>query len=146
MLGSHDYIVVVRRWRQRGPVRHASPWEPAGIAGDAAVAAAMAELAAAEPLREARVLTRASLLKELRSEDRERILDRLGNPTKGDLARAAELRRLALAKLAQGERRSGRDRRSGGDRRRTTASVPESDRRSGRERRSGLDRRATALH
>ena len=53
-----------------------------------------------DPQLETRVLTRATLVRELRSEDRERVLDLLSNPTKGAIARAAELRRRAIERLA----------------------------------------------
>lgn len=104
----------------------------------------MAELLEqSESETEARVLSGASLLRELRAEDRERILELLNNRTRADVERAAALRQEAIARRARlpgTDRRCGRDRRSGIERRVIWTRNP-GDRRSGEDRRSGLDRR-----
>jgi hypothetical protein len=100
-----------------------------------------------EEQTEARVLSGSDLLRELRAEDRERILELLNNRSTADVERAALLRQEAIARragLPPHERRSGRDRRSGADRR-TGGKWTAGDRRSGSDRRSGRDRRSAPV-
>jgi hypothetical protein len=109
------------------------------VVGDRLVASGMAELLVeSTPQTEARVLTGSELLRELRADERERIVDQLNSPTRSDVERAEALK---LAALARRERRSGADRRSGIDRRVAPKSRA-AERRSGHDRRSGVDRRA----
>src|SRR6201988_591900 len=147
MVGAHDFVILVRRWRQHGSRRLAGAWAPAATTPDALVATAIADLVmSANPEDEARALKRSELMKELGAEEQERILDLLHNPRTNDTARAAELRQAAAMELAGpaldrragNDRRSGRQRRSreGGSRLREVSPRPEADRRSGRERRS----------
>jgi hypothetical protein len=111
------------------------------VVDDRLVANGIAELLVeATPRAEARVLSGSELLRELRAEDRERIVDALNSRTNGDVERAEALRRAALARS---ERRSGADRRSGAERR-VTWKRRVAERRSGHDRRSGIDRRAAA--
>jgi hypothetical protein len=143
ILGRRDLVVIVRRWRRRGPVRRPDAWTPAGVVDDRELAEAMADLVREEAAdTEARVVSTYALLHELRAEDRERILDRLNSRTTGEIERDLALRRKAAARLGSYERRSGHDRRLGHDRRscRDTR-VTGGERRSRRDRRSGSDRR-----
>jgi hypothetical protein len=145
ILGRHDFVVIVRRWRQQGPVRGPGVWTPAAVADDQELAEVMAALLREDGSdTEARVVSAYELLHRFRSEDRERILDRLNSRTTADIARGVALRLAATARLASmHERRSGRERRSGGDRRSgPDTSRPGGERRSGRDRRLGRDRRA----
>ena len=92
---------------------------------------------------EVSVVSADELLHTFRSQDRERILDRLNSRTTNDIQRDLTLRRAAAARLARPERRSGFDRRSSRDRRSGVDwKAPGGERRSGRDRRSGHDRRA----
>jgi hypothetical protein len=145
ILGSRDFVVIVRRWRQRGPVRRPGVWTPAGVVDDRELAEAMAELVQEGGAvgTEARVVSVHELLHKLRAEDRERILDRLNGRTTAEIERDLTLRRASEARLASvHDRRSGRDRRLGGDRRSGRgSSLHGRERRSGRNRRSGRDRR-----
>jgi hypothetical protein len=110
-----------------------------GVVDDRAVANGIADLLVeATPKTEARVLSGSELLRELRAEDRERIMEALNSRTTADVERAEALRHAALSRR---ERRTGLDRRSGVERRlgRKRRAV---ERRSGHDRRSGIDRRA----
>ena len=139
IVGKHDFVVIVRRWRHQGARRRADAWAPVAVVDDRLVASGMAELLVeATPQTEARVLSGSELLRELRAEDRERIVDQLNSRTKGDVERAEGLRQAALARR---ERRSGADRRSGIERR-STWKRRTAERRSGPDRRTGVDRRA----
>lgn len=109
------------------------------VVGDRAVAKGMADLLVeSTPHAEARVLSGSELLRELRAEDRERIVEALNSRTTAEVERAEALRRAAVSR---GERRSGLDRRSGVDRRAARKRWA-AERRSGHDRRSGIDRRA----
>jgi len=144
ILGSRDLVVIVRRWRQRGPVRRADMWTPVGVVDSPELAEEMAALVREEADgTEACVVSAHELLHKLRGEDRERILDRLNSRTTAEIKRDLELQSAAAARLAsRPERRSGRDRRLGRDRRaRLDLKPAESERRSRRDRRSGQDRR-----
>jgi hypothetical protein len=139
IVGKHDFVVIVRRWRQQGTRRRADAWAPVAVVDDRAVASSMAELLVeATPRTEARVLSGSELLRELHAEDRERIVEQLNSRTNGDVKRAQALRQAALARR---DRRSGADRRSGVERR-LTRKRHAAERRSGHDRRSGVDRRA----
>jgi hypothetical protein len=138
-------VVIVRRWRQRGPLRRYGTWTPAGVADDRELAEAMADLLREEEGVEARTVSAYDLLHKLAAEDREHILERLNSRTTGDIARDLALREAARRRLASYERRSGCDRRSGHDRRSDRDwAPPGGDRRAGSDRRSGLDRRAVS--
>jgi hypothetical protein len=92
------------------------------------------------------VVSADELFYELRSQDREHILDRLNSRTTNDIQRELALRRAAEARLAKHERRSSIDRRSGRDRRFGRDRKPPGGQcRSGRDRRSGSDRRAKTV-
>ena len=152
IVGKHDFVVIVRHWRQHGPVRRADAWLPAAVSDDPKVAATMAQLImSANRLDEARALSHSALVRELSTEDRERIFGLLQNRTTADTARAAALHKAALARLT--ERRDGIDRRSGSDRRKAmerrhqrseiTASMRAAgERRTGIQRRRSSDRRS----
>jgi hypothetical protein len=105
----------------------------------------MADLIRAEGADvEARVVSGYDVLHKLRSEDRERIFDRLNSRSTADIKRDLALRTAAKARLASYQLRSGRDRRSGHERRSLVSSnLPAGERRSGSDRRSGRDRRGT---
>jgi hypothetical protein len=138
-------VVIVRRWRQRGPLRRHGTWTPAGVADDRELAEAMADLLREEEDVEAQTVSSYDLLHKLAAEDRDRILERLNSRTTGDIARDLALREAARQRLASYERRSGRDRRSGHDRRSDRGwTPPRGDRRAGSDRRSGVDRRAAS--
>ena len=139
IVGRHDFVVIVRRWRQQGTRRRADAWAPVAVVDDRVVASGMAELLVeTTPRTEARVLSGSELLRELSAEDRERIVDQLNSRTNRDVERAEALRQAALARR---ERRSGAERRSGVERR-ATWKRRAAERRSGHDRRSGIDRRA----
>lgn len=147
ILGSRDFVVIMRRWRQRGPLRVAGAWTPVGVVNTRRLADTMAEL-----LREAasdtetRVVGAHELLHKVRAEDRERILDQLHDRTSAAIQRDAALRTEAEERLRVNERRSGRDRRSGRERRSNLGSGPSNtERRAGADRRSGRDRRQPEL-
>jgi hypothetical protein len=147
ILGRRDFVVIVRRWRQQGPVRLPGLWTPVGVVDDVGLAAAMADLVREdEPGIDASVVSADELLYAFPSEDRARILDRLSSRTVNDIQRDLKLRRAAEARLAKHERRSGLDRRSGRDRRSGIDRKPAGgQRRSSRDRRSGSDRRAKTV-
>lgn len=137
-------MVIVRRWRQQGPVRRPSVWTPVGVVDDIRLAAEMADLVQ-EPEAgiEASVVSADELLHTFPAEDRERILGLLNSRTTHDIRRESALRLDAEARLGTRERRSAPDRRSGRERRSGVGRIPpEGERRSGRDRRSGLERRA----
>ena len=144
ILGRRDFVVIVRRWRQQGPIRLPGVWTPVAVVDDLELAAAMADLVRDDDAgTDASVVTADELLYAFPSEDRAHILDRLNSRTTNDIQRDLTLRRAAEVRLAKHERRSSLDRRSGRDRRSRTDRKPaEGQRRSGRERRSGSDRRA----
>jgi hypothetical protein len=143
ILGRHDLIVIVRRWRQQGPARHPGVWTPVAVVDDLELAAAMADLLREETGTDVSVVSADELLHVFRSQDRARILDRLNSRTTSEIQGEHSLRQEAEARLAKPRSRSGIDRRSGGDRRSGVDWKPsESERRSGRDRRSGPDRRA----
>jgi hypothetical protein len=152
ILGKHDFVVIVRRWRHRGSVRHSGVWTPAGVVGSRELAEAMAEILRDESGTEVRALSTNELLHKVRDEDRERILDRLNSRTTAEITRDLELQRAAALVVAgTRDRRSGDDRRSGHDRRSRRDGVPARaamlttrERRSGSDRRSGRDRRRRA--
>jgi hypothetical protein len=145
ILGRHDLLVIVRRWRQQGPVRRPGVWTPVGVVDDEELAEAMAAILQEDSANtEARVVSAQDLLHQLRAEESEWILERLDSRTTADIARDLALRRAGAARLASlherrscSDRRSVRDRRSGRD-----WSLPGRERRSGGDRRSGRDRRA----
>ena len=142
ILGRRDFVVVVRHWRQQGPVRSPGVWTPVGVVDDLELAAAIADLVReAEAGADVSVVSADDLFYELRSQDREHILDRLNSRTTREIERERALRREAATRLAQherrfGDRRSGRDRRTGGK-----WKSPGSERRARGDRRSGRDRR-----
>jgi hypothetical protein len=142
ILGRRDFVVIVRRWRNRLPIRRPGVWTPAGVGDDRELAEAMADVLREDDVdAEARVVSAYELMHVLREEDRERILDRLNSRTTSDIERDLALRRTAAARLASyerrsGNRRAGRDRRSGRD-----LSLTGGEHRSGHDRRSGRDRR-----
>lgn len=143
ILGKGDLVVIVRRWRRRGPVQRPGVWAPVGVVDSQELAEAMAAVVCEEIGTEARVVTGDELLHKFGTEDRERILDQLNGRTTADIKRDLELRWTAAGRLAsRHERRTGLDRRSGGDRRSDLdQSLAEYDRRSGHDRRSGRERR-----
>jgi hypothetical protein len=96
-----------------------------------------------EARTEARAVSAHELLHKLRSQDRERILDRLNSRSTAEIETDSALRRAAEARLLNPpERRAGRERRSDRDRRSGDARTrAPAERRSGRDRRSGHDRR-----
>jgi hypothetical protein len=144
ILGRHDFVVIVRRWRQQGPVRRFGVWTPVAVVDDLELAAAMTDLLLEdEPGVEVSVVSADELLHTFRSQDRERILDQLNSRTTSDIQRDLELRHAAAARLGKHERRSGLDRRSGRDRRSGVDwKPPGGERRSAHDRRSGRERRA----
>lgn len=145
ILGKHDFVVLVRQWRQRGPLRRQGTWAPAGVTDDRELAEAMADLLRERAEVEARVVSTYELLHKFGEVDRRRILERLNSRTTGDIGRDLALRESARRRLASYERRSGRDRRSSQDRRSGRGRRPPvSDRRSGADRRSGRDRRVVS--
>jgi hypothetical protein len=151
VLRGHGFVVIVRRWQHRGPRRVPGAWMPAGTAGDALVATTMADVVmAANPDQEAKALSRSALVRELSADDRERVVELLGNPTTADVERRRALHEAVSMRLASSglDRRAGTDRRSGRERRyeeetRLGEALADSevDRRSGRERRAGRERR-----
>jgi hypothetical protein len=143
ILGSRDFVVIARRWRQRGPVRRPSLWSAAGVVDDRELAEAMADLLREDGADiEARVVSAYDFQHKLPTSDRERILDELHDRTTVAIHSDLVLRSAAAARLASYQHRSGRDRRSGLERRsRLDWSPPGGERRTGVERRSGLDRR-----
>ena len=147
ILGRRDFVVVVRHWRQQGPVRSPGVWTPLGVVDDLELAAAMADLVREDEAdADVSVVSTHDLFYELRSQDREHILDRLNSRTTNEIQRDLTLRRAAAARLAKHERRSSLNRRSGRDRRSGIhRKPPEGQRRSGQDRRSGSDRRAKIL-
>lgn len=142
ILGRHDFVILVRQWRQRGLLRRYGAWSPAGVADDRELAEAMADLLREKGDVDARAVSAYDLLHKIDQGERERICERLNSRTTGEIERDVMLREAARRRLARYERRSGRDRRSDRDRRVGRGRVPSAgDRRSGGERRSGLDRR-----
>jgi ubiquinone biosynthesis protein COQ9 len=94
----------VRARRQPGSLNAAGAWTVAGIAGDAALAEAMAELImSSEPRKEARALSHSALFHRVDGRDRERIVELLDNRTTADIARGDTLRQAAQAWLAAAE-------------------------------------------
>jgi hypothetical protein len=94
----------VRARRQPGSLNAAGAWNVAGIAGDAALAEAMAELImSSEPRKEARALSHSALFHKVDGRDRERIVELLDNRTTADIARGDALRQAARAWLAAAE-------------------------------------------
>ena len=146
ILGRRDFVVIVRRWRQQGPVRLPGVWTPVGVADDLELAAAMADLVREDEAgTDVSVISADELLYAFPSEDRARILDRLNSRTTNDIQHDLTLRRAAEARLAAHQRRSGLDRRSGRDRRSgIDRKPPGGQRRSGHDRRSA-DRRAKTV-
>jgi hypothetical protein len=144
ILGRRDFVVIVRRWRQQGPVRRPGVWTPVGVVDDIEVAGVMADLVREEePGTEVSVVSADELLHAFPAQDRESILGRLNSRTTNDIQRELTLRRSAEVRLTRRERRSGFDRRSGRDRRSGVGWIPPGgERRSAHERRSGRDRRA----
>jgi hypothetical protein len=135
-------VIVVRQWRQRGPLRRPGGWIPVGVADDRELAEAMADLLREKGDVDARAVSAHDLLHKIGQEERERILERLNSRTTGDIERDLTLREAARRRLASYERRSGLDRRSGHDRRSAAGRVLlGGDRRSSGDRRSGLERR-----
>jgi hypothetical protein len=147
ILGRRDFVVIVRRWRQQGPVRLPGAWTPIGVVDNLELAAAMADLVREDEAgNDVSVVSADELLYAFPSQDRARILDRLNSRTVNDIQRDLNLRRAAEARLAKHERRSSLDRRSGRDRRSgIDRSSPGGQHRSGRDRRSGCDRRAKTV-
>jgi hypothetical protein len=123
-------------------------WTPVAVVDDLELAGAMADLLREDEVgTDVSVISADELLHTFRSQDRERILDRLNSRSINDIQRELTLRRAAEARLAGPERRSSVDRRSDPDRRSgVDCKPPGGERRSDRDRRSGRDRRArTAL-
>jgi uncharacterized protein YbjT (DUF2867 family) len=145
ILRRNHFLVVARRWRNQGPVLRPCEWAPIGVADRRDLAQAMvAVLHEKDSGIEARAVSAREFLHGFRAEECERILERLNGRTTVEIERDLELRWVAAARLAdQPSRRSGRDRRSGGDRgdRAEQSLSPGEDRRTGGERRSGTDRR-----
>ncbi len=141
ILGRRDFVVVMRQWRQ-GPVRSPGVWTPIGVVDDLELAATMADLVReAEAGADVSVVSADDVFYELRSQDREHILDRLNSRTTDEIQRDLALRRAAAARLAKHERRAG-DRRSGPDRRSDGDwKSPGRERRARGDRRSSRDRR-----
>ena len=119
-------------------------WIPVGVVDDLELAAAMADLLREEEAdADVSVVSADELLHTFRSQDRERILERLNSRTTEEIQRDLTLRRAAAARLARPERRSGLDRRSARDRRSGVDwKPPGGERRADRDRRSGRDRRS----
>jgi hypothetical protein len=136
-------VVIVRRWRQQGPVRRPGAWTAVAVVDDLQLAAAIADLVSEEDVAlDASVATADEVLHVFRGQDRERILDQLNGRTTKELLRELTLRRAAEGRLNRQERRSGVERRSGRERRFGIESVPPAgERRCGRDRRSRPDRR-----
>jgi hypothetical protein len=136
----------MRQWRRQGPARSPGVWTPIGVVDDLELAATMADLVReAEAGADVSVVSADDVFYELRSQDREHILDRLNSRTTNEIERDLALRRTAAARLANykrrsGDRRSGRDRRSGGD-----WKSPGRERRARGDRRSGRDRRRAEM-
>jgi hypothetical protein len=145
ILGRRDFVVIVRRWRQQGPVRRPGAWTPAAVVDDQRLAEAIVLLLQeAETRIEVRAVSAHELLHKFRDLDRDRILDCLNNRTTADIDSDRALRCAAEARLlgSTRENRSGIERRSGLERR----AHPDryragSERRAGIDRRSGRDRR-----
>jgi hypothetical protein len=117
---------------------------PVGVAPDRLVAAKMVDLLEREhPEDEARALTVVELARQFGSEEQERALGQLRNPTSVERARAAALREAAAHAIdsLHTDRRVGGERRSGVDRRRRDHGSSDGVERRLRERRSGVDRR-----
>jgi hypothetical protein len=94
----------VRARRQPGSLYAAGAWTVAGIADDAALAEAMADLiVSTEPRKEARALSHSALFHKADGRDRERIVELLDNRTTADIARGDALREAAQAWLAAAE-------------------------------------------
>jgi hypothetical protein len=94
----------VRARRQPGSLHAAGAWTVAGIAGDGALAEAMAELTMSnDPRQEARVLSHSALFHKVDGRDRERIVELLDERTTADIARGDALREAAQAWLAAAE-------------------------------------------
>jgi hypothetical protein len=146
ILGRRDFVVVMRQWRRQGPARSPGVWTPIGVVDDLELAATMADLVReAEAGADVSVVSADDVFYELRSQDREHILDRLNSRTTNEIERDLALRRTAAARLAKykrrsGDRRSGRDRRSGDD-----WKSPGRERRARGDRRSGRDRRRAEM-
>jgi hypothetical protein len=147
ILGRRDFVVIVRRWRKQGPNRLPGVWTPVGVADAVELAGAMADLVREDEAgADVSVVSADELFYELRSQDREHILDQLNSRTTNEMQRELALRRAAEARLAKPEHRSSLDRRSGRDRRSgIDLKPPGGQRRSGRDRRSGSDRRAKTV-
>jgi hypothetical protein len=147
ILGRRDFVVILRRWRQQGPVRLPGVWTPVGVVDDAELAVAMADLVREDEAdADVSVVSADELFYELRSQDREQILEQLNSRTTNEMQRDLTLRLAAEARLGKHERRSSFDRRSGRDRRSGIDREPRGgQRRSGRDRRSGSDRRAKTV-
>jgi hypothetical protein len=145
ILGSRDFVVIVRRWRKRGPVRRPGVWAPASVVDDERLAEAMAELLREDTADiEVRVVSAYELRHKIHADDREHVLNELRDRTTSAIQRDLALRTAAGARLAkrERERRSGHDRRSGHERRcRADLRPPRGERRAGVDRRSGRDRR-----
>ena len=143
ILGRRDFVVIMRHWRQQGPVRSPDVWTPIGVVDSLELAAAMADLVREDEAgADVSVVSADDLFYELRSQDREHILERLNSRTSNEIQRDLALRRAAAERLAKHERRSGCDRRSGRNRRSDRDwKSPGRDRRLRGDRRSGLDRR-----
>ena len=145
IVGKNDFVVIVRRWRQRSPVRHPGAWNPVAVVDRRELAEAMAALLQEEGTdTEARAISCQELLHKIPTADRERILDRLNSRTTVEIKRELELRWASATRLAGlPGRRSGRERRSGRDRR--SSREPNwsgEERRTKGDRRSGRDRRS----
>ena len=94
----------MRARRQPGSLYAAGAWTVAGIADDAALAEAMADLiVSTEPRKEARALSHSALFHKADGRDRERIVELLDNRTTADIARGDALREAAQAWLAAAE-------------------------------------------
>ena len=100
-------IVILRRARKpTNRVRQPGPWLPLAIVDDAALAAAIVDVFdRTAPDQEARALPHSAFVREVRTEDRERILDGLRNPTLAEKRLLAALREQARSRLHAGARR-----------------------------------------
>jgi hypothetical protein len=104
ILHPHEFVVLARVRRPRGPAHRAGAWTLAGVADAEPVAETMAELVmAADPLKEARALSHSELFHKLGGAERERIVELLGCRTTADIARSETLRLTAQAWLDAAE-------------------------------------------
>jgi len=95
-LGANDWVIL----RRPAGKKVAGDWVAVGVVANELLAKAMEAAAGAfYPGSELRTLTRAAFERELRHEERERILDALRNPTLADKERFALLSTDAEARV-----------------------------------------------